>query len=85
MKTENRLLEIFIKIYEIFLYSLILPISAGIIILFIAPIAKWFVNLDWIIKVPVSIVVGICLMICRNRLLKKKQNNYNRQATNTNH
>lgn len=60
-KVFDQFIKIFAWVYSIFLYSLILPLSLGIIILFIYPSAVWLrENLtqlgDW--QWPVLFILG---------------------------
>lgn len=71
-KILDWLLKAFIWVYEIFLYSLALPLFLGIIWMF-GGVYIWFMNFSWAIKIPVCIVVGICLKTWRNNYLKSKQ------------
>ena len=70
-KILNRLLEVFIWVYEIFLYSLALPLVLGIIWA-LGGIYIWFMDFSWAIKIPACIVVGICLKTWRNNYLRSK-------------
>jgi len=72
MKILNWLLKIFIQIYEIFLYSLLFPLTLGIIWI-LGGVYDWFMDFSLIVKIPVCIVVGICLKIWRDNYLKSKQ------------
>ncbi|MFH0820924.1 MAG: hypothetical protein V1908_04070 [Candidatus Peregrinibacteria bacterium] len=71
-KTLDWLLEAFMWIYEIFLYSLVLPLFLGIIWMF-GGIYIWFMHFSWAIKIPLCIGVGICLKIWRNNYLKNEK------------
>ncbi len=72
-KILDWLLEAFIVLYDIFLYSLILPLTLGAILIFIVPIANWLSDLFWMIKFPIFIAVGISLKYLRNNYLQKKR------------
>jgi len=57
-------IDIFIWTYEIFLYSLALPLLIGIILTFSEAFSEasiWFNNFPWIIRIPILIVVGVYL------------------------
>lgn len=79
-KILDRLLEMFGWVYEIFLYSLILPLSLGVIWLFsdvyimlYQKLLNWSNDIAFIIKIPILICIGICLKILRNNYLKKQE------------
>ena len=79
-KILDRLLEMFGWVYEIFLYSLILPLSLGVIWLFsdvyimlYQKLLNWSNDIAFIIKIPILIFIGICLKILRNNYLKKQE------------
>lgn len=63
-KTSGKLFDWFIDIfmwtYEIFLYSLALPLLIAIIFIF-SDASIWFNNFPWIIRISICIVVGIYL------------------------
>jgi len=71
-KILNWLLEAFMWVYEIFLYSLLLPLIFGVILIFVVPVANWFINLGFI-QWFVYIAVGICLKFLRDKYLKDKR------------
>lgn len=57
-------ITIFMWVYEIFLYSLALPLFLGLVLGIFEGISifyNWFFNFSWAIKIPVFIVVGIYL------------------------
>ena len=64
------LLEAFMWVYEIFLYSLILPLALGVIVLFLTPVANWFID-HWFIYIPVSVAVGFFIRNWLNNHNKK--------------
>ena len=62
-KALNWLLEAFIWVYAVIICSLLLPLTIGIILLFIAPLAQWLFDLSWIVKIPIWLVTGIFLAL----------------------
>ena len=71
MKTFlNWLLAAFCRIYEMFLYSLILPLTLGVIWI-LGGLYVWFMDCSWTIKIPASVAVGVCLNIWRDAKNKK--------------
>ncbi len=68
----DRLLDVFIWVYGIFLYSLVLPLTLGVILIFIVPIADWFNEIPIIIKIPSFILIGAGL-----KFLHTKKNIFN--------
>jgi len=59
-KLFDRFTDIFAWTYEIFLYSLALPLLIAIISIF-SDASIWFNNFPWITRIPICIVVGIYL------------------------
>jgi len=59
-KLFDRFIDTFMWVYEIFLYSLALPLLLGSIFIF-SDVSIWFSNFSWIIRIPICIVVGIYL------------------------
>jgi|GEM_PF-5798117 len=71
-KTLDWLLEAFMWLYMIFLYSLALPLLLGASVIFVTPLANWL--LDHIfIYVPVSVIVGFCLKKWRDKIPENKK------------
>ena len=70
-KVSDQLLEIFMWVYELFLYSLILPLTIGVITLFIPPIFKWYYDQSSFVIIGSSVIFGIGMKIWRNS--KKKE------------
>lgn len=65
-KLLDWLLEAFMLVYEIFLYSLILPLTIGVIVLFIAPLANWFTELPGFALYFIAAGVGISIKVWRH-------------------
>ncbi len=57
-------------VYEIFLYSLILPLAIGTTVLFIAPLANWFTELPGFTLYFISAGVGISIKLWRHHHAK---------------
>jgi hypothetical protein len=79
-KIWDRFLEAFLLIYEIFLYSIAIPLILGIIwalcesyILFFTKTSNWLQSYPLTIKIPVFILLGITLRAWRKNYLKNKQ------------
>lgn len=65
-KLLDKLLEIFIVLFTIFLYSIALKILLGIIWM-LGGVYLWFSDLHWAVQVGSSIIVGLCLIRWRDR------------------
>lgn len=70
-KDKDRLLEVFMLLYPIFLYSMALKLFLGIMWMF-GGLYIWFGDLHWIIQAIASLVVGLYLIKWRDKTLWNK-------------
>ena len=72
----DRLLEGLGYVYELFLYSLALPLGLGVAIVigeFGAELSRSLLSKGWFVYYGLAIAIGIWLRSLRNRLLKQKK------------
>lgn len=71
-KILDRLLEIFMWVYEIFLYSIALKLFLGFMWI-LGDFYIWFDNLSWITQIIISVIVGLSLRTWRKNYIKNKE------------
>ena len=66
------LLNVFINVYGVFLYSLALPLLIGAITIFFVPFVYWIKDLFEDLSIPVRILAFIIIGVCFKRWHQKK-------------
>jgi hypothetical protein len=66
-KLTDKLLGVFIVVYEIFLYSLIPLMLCGVITLFVTPLIQWYMDKGGVVIYGSALIFGVCFKLWRDK------------------